>query len=76
MHGQLQDGTEAMDPCEERTLLRRICRNVTGTEIHDLPEERGASLDRLPDDAARTRSRAGCAQSRRPWKVPWQLSYV
>ena len=55
---QLQDGTEALDPREERTLLRRICRSVTGTKIHDLPEGRGASLERLPDDASRARARA------------------
>ena len=55
--GQLQEGTKDLSELRERSVLRRVYRNFTGAEIHDLSEGRGPLLARLPGDKERVQIR-------------------
>ncbi len=55
--GQLQEGTENLKESQERSILRRVYRNFTGAEIHELSEGRGALLERLPGEKERAQVR-------------------
>ena len=53
---ELQDWPKSMDSSQERSLLRRIYRSFTGSEVRELSQGRGAFLEGLRDDTARAQT--------------------
>ena len=53
---ELQEGPNTREAFEERSLLRRIYRSFTGSEVRELSQGTGAFLEGLRDDTARAQT--------------------
>ena len=73
---ELQEGPKTRDSSRHRSLLRRIYRNFTAAEVRELSRGAGATLERLPDTAARKRAVEAVQQLHsKTWRTepsPWR----
>ena len=73
---ELQEGPKTRDSSRHRSFLRRIYRNFTAAEVRELSRGAGATLERLPDTAARQRAVEAVRQLHgKTWRTepsPWR----